>query len=117
MTKETLAATAVVLLAVFLLNPLDIWMPTMAVVCAVALALVAVAALAALVLAERAADEREEAHRMHAGRWAFLAGTVIATAGIAVQAFSHAVDPWLVATLTAMVVVKIGSRTHSERHR
>jgi hypothetical protein len=44
---------------------------------------------------------------MLAGRIAFLAGSAILLLGIVVQTYFHALDPWLVAALAAMVIAKM----------
>jgi hypothetical protein len=84
-------------------------------------ALLAAAALmcvwAGFVMYEKAADEREEAHRMQAGRAAYLSGLAVLTAALVFQGLAHDIDPWISAALAAMVLVKLGARLYSDRYR
>jgi hypothetical protein len=68
----------------------------------------------AAVWKETAADERENLHRLNAGRASFLIGSVVLVIGIAIQALDHNVDPWLVYALIAMVASKLASRIISQ---
>lgn len=100
-------------LLLFVLNPFGIWMPD-ALVMALAAALAATFAVFALFIwREHPRDEREELHRMVAGRAAFLGGAGTLVIGIIIQSFGHNIDPWLVGALGAMVLVKIGTRAYS----
>ena len=114
---EIISAVAVCVLALFLLNPMGLWMPTMAHMTMLALAAAAFAVFIVFILRECVADERDEIHRSAAGRAAFLAGSAILIIGIAVQSASHRVDPWLVIALIAMVVGKVGARIWSTMYR
>ena len=121
MTKEMLpelvSAVVFCVLAVLLINPEGLWMPSMAHMTMLALAAVAFGAFVIFVLRESAHDEREESHRSSAGRAAFLLGSVVLIAGIAVQNAAHHIDPWLVCTLIVMVVAKVGTRIWSTLYR
>jgi putative flippase GtrA len=79
--------------------------------------IVAFAVFAAFVWREDARDEREELHRLIANRTAFLAGVFVLVLGVIVQAFAHASDPWLVATLAAMVLAKVAGLIYSRMRR
>ncbi|HYC83164.1 MAG TPA: hypothetical protein VEB60_01285 [Candidatus Paceibacterota bacterium] len=114
--KEYIVVLALVILAVLLLNPFHFWMPDMMLLAILGIALVVFGIFASFILREGGLDERECYHRMLAGRTAFLSGSAIALAGITVQSYRHAVDPWLVAAFIAMIVAKIGSRIYSEKH-
>jgi hypothetical protein len=61
-------------------------------------------------------DEREEAHRYKANRVALIAGTVILSAGILYQLFTHRLDYWLLAGLISVNLFKIISLIYSN-HR
>lgn len=115
--SEIVVALGFVLIAVLLLNPLDFWMPDMLVVGMLVAALALFGAFAAFILRERAIDERDAAHMSLAGRHAFLAGSAILLLGIVVEGYHHAVDPWLVIALSAMVIVKVATRIWSDRYR
>ena len=88
----------------------------MMLVIVLALALVVFAFFASFILKEHSFDEREESHRIIAGRVAFLVGSGAAILGITVQALSGVVDPWLVVILSAMVIAKIGTRFWIDRN-
>ena len=121
MTRETLpelvSAIVFCALAVLLINPTGLWMPSMAHMTMLTLAAVAFGALVLFVLRESAQDERDETHRSIAGRVAFLSGSAVLIIGIAVQNTSHHIDPWLVGALIAMVIGKVGTRIWSTLYR
>lgn len=114
--KETIVTTALVVIAILLLNPFHFWMPDMIVVCMLAIALATFGVFASFILREKSVDEREEQHKSLAGRNAFLAGSGILMLGIVIQGYTHAVDPWLVIALIVMIVVKICTRIWSDKN-
>lgn len=59
---------------------------------------------------EKAKDEREALHIQKAGRISFLVGSAILVVGIISQAQKHNIDPWLIYTLSAMVLTKTIAR-------
>ncbi len=61
----------------------------------------------------KTADEREVQHRYIANRMALLAGTIVISAGVLVELFTHHLDPWLLAGLIAINLVKIVSLIYS----
>jgi hypothetical protein len=107
---EFVIAAVLIALAVFVLNPMNFWMPDMIAKAAVVGIFVAFAVFAALVWRERPTDEREAVHQSAAGRVAYLAGTAVLALGVALQATAHAVDGWLVSALVVMVIAKIAAR-------
>lgn len=103
----TVSILFLLLLALFL-DPLMIFMPSGFVYAVIVGAIVVFAAFAGLVWRTRPADERDEVHQMKAGRLGYLLGTGVLLAGIVLQALvDHAVDPWLVAGVGAMVLGKL----------
>lgn len=104
-------------IALLLLNPFGLWMPTMMHMSLLAIGVVAFGVFALLILREGQGDEREDLHRMRAGRVAFLTGSSILLVATIVQSFAHAVDPWIVAALLGMVVAKVGARVWSALYR
>ena len=114
---EKIVPAALILLAILLLNPFDFWMPDMMVMGMLVGAIVLFGIFASFILREGKLDERDELHRTFAGRNAFLAGSGMLILGIVVQGYAHSVDPWLVATLFLMIVVKIGTRLWSDKNR
>jgi hypothetical protein len=65
------------------------------------------AMFAALLFKENARDERETLHRFIAARSAYFTGTCVLVLGIVVQSLDHAIDIWLIITLTLMILAKI----------
>lgn len=112
-----LTAIIFVGLLVLLSDPFMLWMPPQAQM----LALLAVAVLACVwagfVMYERAHDEREVVHKMHAGRVAYLSGVAVLTLALVVQGLAHAIDPWVSAALAVMVVSKLVSRLYTEYYQ
>ncbi len=80
------------------------------------LALVLFGIFASFILREKIVDERDTVHETLAGRNAFLAGSAVLILGIVVEGYAHTVDPWLVATLTVMIVAKIATRLWSDKN-
>ncbi len=119
MTKKTAvqvcASAAFLVLAIIFLNPFKLWMPDMLHMLILGLLVVVFGAIAALLVSEQSGDEREDRHQMLAGRIAFLAGAAILLSGIVWQAFTSAVDAWLVLALCGMVVAKAAVRIYGER--
>ncbi len=113
---ETLVAICLIILAILLLNPFHFWMPDMVVMCMLAFALGLFGVFASFILRESIVDERDAVHRTLAGRNAFLTGSGVLTLAIVVQGYTHSVDPWLVITLVAMIVVKILTRVWSDKN-
>ena len=114
---EKVVAGALILIVVLLLNPFHFWMPDMMVLGMLAAALVLFGLFASFILREDSQDERDEYHRTLAGRNAFLAGSAVLIVGIMIEGYRHAIDPWLVLALTAMLVVKIATRIWSDKNR
>lgn len=63
---------------------------------------------------ERAGDEREQLHRMNAGRISFFIGAGILVVGIVLQSLHHNIDPWLIYALIGMIIGKLLSRIYSD---
>jgi len=117
MKKDTLIELVIslsfIVLLVLLLNPFNFWMPTSIQMLLIALVVIVFALFASFVWREKARDEREEYHKMTAGRIGYLAGIAILVLGVVVQAFAHALDPWLVSALGVMVITKIVALVYS----
>jgi hypothetical protein len=114
---ELLTTIVLILMAVFLLNPFNLWMPDMMVKGVVVAMLVVFSFFAGFILREQPADERDRMHQALAGRNAFLAGSSILIAGLIVQGLSHTVDPWLVAALVLMLSAKLVTRLWSDTYQ
>lgn len=105
-----------IVLALFVLNPFDFWMPTMVHMIILVLLLVIFAFFATFLYREKPEDERDSIHRMRADRVAFLVGSALLTLGIILQSLTDSVNGWLVTTLVGMVLSKLVSRIYSDRN-
>ncbi len=114
--KEVVASLVLVALVVLILNPFHFWMPMQVHLMVLGATIAAFGVVAGFMVRERAGDERDVEHRMRAGRAAFLVGTAVLVVGIVAQSFTHAVDPWLVAALTVMVITKMLARVYEDRY-
>jgi heme/copper-type cytochrome/quinol oxidase subunit 2 len=112
---EPLLAFLLILLAALCFQPLQtIWMPMMA-SSFVLVAFVAVfVSFAVFIWKEEARDERENQHRLTAGRNGFLVGAGLLVAGIILQTVRHELDSWLVVTLIGMVISKLATRWYTQ---
>ncbi|MDP3964978.1 MAG: hypothetical protein Q8Q20_05005 [bacterium] len=110
---EIFATAILIVLLVAFLNPTQLLMPTTTETMLVVGIILFFLIFASLVWNERARDERDALHRMRAGRVSFLIGASGLVLGIVVQGFDHAIDPWLIGVLIAMVVSKIIARLYS----
>jgi hypothetical protein len=108
-------AISLTVMLVALADLLPFWMPDMGEMLALTVASVLLIVWAGFVMFEKAVDEREVTHRMHAGRVAYLAGLAVLTLGLVVQGFAHAIDPWIAGALVTMVLSKLGARMWLER--
>lgn len=110
--------TGIVLVSLLTLlsDPFMLWMPEpaqmMVLLCVVILAIV----WAGFVMRERAHDERDSLHSLHAGRVSYLSGLFVLTLALLVQGLSDAIDIWIVASLGVMVVAKIIARWYLDRN-
>ena len=114
--KEIIASCILVVLIVLVLNPFHFWMPMPLHVMVLGATIAVFGVVAGFVMRERAIDERDVAHRMRAGRIAFLTGTAILVIGIVVQSFMYEVDPWLAGALAGMLIAKMLARVYEDRY-
>lgn len=115
--QETVVSLVLLVLLVLALNPLDLWMPdAMTMMLVSGLVLVALL-FGSLVWRERAADERENLHRLLQARCAYLAGAAVLLFAVTIQIFRHALDPWLVLALGAMVLAKVAGSVYGRIRR
>ena len=104
-------------LLVLLSDPFMVWMPMGAQMVVLLTASALACLFAGFVMYERASDEREALHTMHAGRYAYLAGIAVLTLALIIQGLAHDIDPWISAALGAMVVSKLVVRLYSEHYQ
>ncbi len=113
---EPVLAVLLILLAALCLQPLQTtWMPTMASSFILVTLLAVFILFAVYIWKEEARDEREDQHRLTAGRNGFLVGAGLLVAGIILQTVRHQLDSWLILTLVGMVVTKLITRWYYQR--
>ena len=105
--SESLLALAVLAVLFLKVDPFHWFMPTEMQMLLLALFAAAFALYAGVVFREQAKDERESTHLYMASRWGYLIGVVALSVVIVVQDVMHRLDPWLLAILGLMVVVKL----------
>lgn len=115
LSTHVISCVVLIALGIAFLNPFHIWMTTMFHMTILAVLVAAFGVFAALIIREQGGDEREQAHRMLAGRAAFLTGTSLLLIGIVWQACTGTVDAWLIVILCAMVLAKMAARLYGER--
>ena len=113
--KETGVGIILLVLLLLIINPFHFWMPSMIVDTVMVLILVVFGIFAVYLLQEKVVDEREYAHRLLSGRWAFLSGATVLIVGIVVQGIWGGIDPWLFLALVVMIIVKIATRIFTDR--
>lgn len=115
MIKEIVLSLALAGVAVFVLNPFDIFMPSALTMTLSGIFLALFVVFAAFMWREEARDEREAAHQAAAGRIGYLAGAAVLAVGLFTQSIRHDVDGWVVAALVVMVLAKVATRIVRER--
>lgn len=113
-SKEIVLSIILIILLVFLINPFGFFMPSKVEMMIVLFFLLGYALFLVFVWKEKPLDEREEAHRLGAGRSAFLSGVAVIVVGILVQTFSGMLDPWLIGALGATILGKIGGLLYNK---
>lgn len=114
-SSEVIFSFLLIALAVLFLQPLEkLWMPTMFSTMVFIGFVVVFIVLAIFIWKEKARDEREDQHRLLAGRVGFLVGAGMLVAGIIIQTLRHSLDSWLLVTLCAMVLGKLLARWYSQ---
>jgi hypothetical protein len=112
--SEIVVSLVLVGLLLYFLRPTQLLMPMSVEVTVILFFVVAFLIFSALVWKESFSDERENLHRLMAGRISFIAGTAVLAFGIIVQSMSHDIDAWLVYTLIVMILAKSASRIYSQ---
>lgn len=111
--KEFLITVLFIFVVLLFLHPSEFLMPMSMEASLVILMVAAFLAYLGLIWKERAADERDDHHRLNAGRLSSLAGVTVLVSGILYQNLTHHIDPWLIATLVAMIITKAAARAYS----
>ncbi|MCR4330379.1 MAG: hypothetical protein NUV49_00645 [Patescibacteria group bacterium] len=105
-TQETIISVVFIILLLLFLNPFGFWMPGMLLYMMIAGLVVSFALFASFIWKEQARDEREQLHKMIAGRVGYLSGIAVLVLGVVVESITSHVDPWLIAVLGAMIIGK-----------
>ena len=96
---------------------LPFWMPDMDEMLVLLAVTLLVTFWTGFIFYERAYDEREIVHRLHAGRIAYASGVAVLTIGLCFQGLADAIDPWLLLALGTMVVTKMIVRLFFDTYR
>jgi prepilin signal peptidase PulO-like enzyme (type II secretory pathway) len=114
--NEISFSVILIILALLFLDPFMLWMPGSMVYALVGGFLVVFAILAGFIWKEKILDERDELHRMFAGRIGYLAGAAVLVLGLVWQSiFSHP-DPWIIGALLGMVLGKLIALFYSRKY-
>lgn len=105
----TLLALASLLL---LADPFMNLMPTPAQMAVLLLVAILLSLSVAFVLTEKAEDEREELHRLEAGRIGYSCGLVVLIIALIVQGLAHDIDIWIIGATAAMLMAKVVVRLY-----
>jgi hypothetical protein len=116
-TLERVVAIILIILLILIGNPFMFWMPSMILTTVLVVIAALVFVWAGFILTEKAHDEREEWHRTHAGRAAYLSAAAMLAAALVYQGFTHTIDLWIPATLAVMVIAKLAARLYADTYR
>ncbi|KXK26067.1 MAG: hypothetical protein TR69_WS6001001361 [candidate division WS6 bacterium OLB20] len=114
LTDIALALTLLVLLLVAY-NPLQLLMPDMILIILSGAIASVLVLFVVLVWKEQDYDERDTRNRLIAGKYSFIAGTVVLAVGNIVQLLQHEMNIWLPLALAVMVITKMVSLIRLER--
>ncbi len=104
---ELVIGVGLLVLLFIIFNPWNVFMPGF-VVMGLLIGIVVLFGIFAIFLwNESRGDEREEFHRLFADRIAYLAGSAAFIIAIVIQELAHALDPWLIAGLSVMILTKV----------
>ncbi|MCD8485122.1 hypothetical protein LRY65_01755 [Candidatus Woesebacteria bacterium] len=115
--SELFFAVSALVLMIFLLNPLNILMPSQFEMMVSVGLLIVLSLFAHFFWKEHSYDERAQLHRFIVNRYSYLVGCFILTLGVIWQSFQHALDPILILALGSMILAKvIGSLIAEWKH-
>ncbi|MCA9398006.1 hypothetical protein KC573_04205 [candidate division WWE3 bacterium] len=115
-SKELFPLIGILITLAVIANPMHILMPNNLETLAIILLIVFFLAFISLIWREKVLDERDEIHRLKAGRISFIVGSALLIIGITVQINDGSIDPWLLIALSGMVLSKIVSRIFSDKN-
>lgn len=114
-TKEIVLSFILIGILGLFLTPLQLLMPMSSHTTITVLFIIAFLIFVALVWNEKSLDERDNIHKLFAGRVSYLVGTTLLATGVIVESITlHEIDPWLIFSLGAMILVKILTRLYSQ---
>ena len=111
--NELTLSVVLVVLAVLFLDPFMLWMPGPVVYMLIGVTVAVFAVFAGLIWKETVRDERDEFHKMIAGRVGYLAGAGVLVLALVWQTLFAHPDPWVVAALVAVVLGKLCGLSYS----
>ena len=111
---EPAMSLILVTLLIIFLNPTNLLMPETFEMMLMVGIVIAFLVFSGFIWKEKTHDERDEYHRLFAGRISFLAGTSVLVVGIVYRSLHHNIDPWLIYALIGMVLAKTLSRLYSK---
>jgi hypothetical protein len=114
---ERIVAVVLIILLVLIGNPFMLWMPSMIVVSVLVVITALIFVWAGFILTEKAHDEREELHRTHAGRSAYLSAAAVLTVALVYQGLTETIDFWIPLTLAVMILAKLFTRLFVDTYR
>lgn len=113
--KEIGISGVLIIILLFCLNPFELLMPPPFIKLLIIILLLIFGIFSAIIWKERSGDERDNSHKMIAGHFAFLTGSILLVIAIAIQEISHTLDPWLVYILIGMILAKIIGHIYSQK--
>lgn len=105
--SEIIFGSGAIALMIFLLNPLNIWMPNEMVMMVSIGLLILLSLFTHFIWKENSHDEREQLHRYIVNRYAYIVGCAILTLAVIWESYHHSLDPWLVTALGSMILAKV----------
>lgn len=115
--KELVLSLLLLGLGFLLINPLGMFMSNTIHLTVYGLLLVCAGLFTGLIVHQRARDERELDHHNRAGRFGYTLGIIVLLIGITWQTVYMPYDPWLLITLIAMIIGKVGARVFNRIFR
>jgi len=110
--SEVGMSTVLVIILLSFLKFSALTMPMTVSVFSIVFLIVLFLAYASTIWKEDAQDEREEHHRLLAGRFGYLMGAATLIVAAVVQLFNHELDYWIIVALVVMILSKTVSRLY-----
>lgn len=112
---DILLGVGLIALLVLAYNPFKLWMPEMMHIVLIGGIASVLVLFLVLVWKEKDLDERDAVNKLIAGKYAFMAGTIILAIGNIVQLLQYEMNIWLPLALAGMVITKLVSLAVLER--